>query len=102
MELETYNVNQVAKIIVGNKTDKENDRQVSRQEGEQFARKMGTLFIETSAKVNTGVEEAYLELIRKVILIIYIQRLLKILLYGRHLLHQLPFFEKPILRVRVE
>jgi Ras-related protein Rab-18 len=70
MELETYNVNrEVAKIIVGNKTDKENDRQVSRQEGEQLARKMGTLFIETSAKANTGVEEAYLELIRKVSLL---------------------------------
>jgi len=55
-------------MIVGNKVDKESSgsREVSRKEGEAFARKMGTLFIEASAKTKTGVKDAFIEVVRKV------------------------------------
>ena len=53
-------------MIVGNKNDKESNRQVPRKDGEAFARRMGTLFIETSAKTKTGVRDAFVEAVRKV------------------------------------
>lgn len=56
------------KILVGNKTDKgEAAREVSRKEGEAYARKMGMLFIEASAKTRAGVQEAFGEVVRKVV-----------------------------------
>jgi Ras-related protein Rab-18 len=39
---------------------------VTRSEGEELARKSGTLFIETSAKTTTGVRDAFEELVQKV------------------------------------
>ena len=54
--------------MIGNKCDKEvgGGRQVPRKEGEALARKLGTLFIETSAKTTTGVQDAFVEVVRKV------------------------------------
>ncbi|ORY46148.1 ras-domain-containing protein [Rhizoclosmatium globosum] len=37
------------------------------KEGEAFAKRMGTLFIEASAKTRAGVKEAFLEVVRKII-----------------------------------
>lgn len=67
-ELDTYaSSSDVIKILVGNKTDKgEEKREVTRKEGEQFAKKMGALFIEASAKTKNGVQEAFGEVVRKV------------------------------------
>ncbi|KAJ3126517.1 hypothetical protein HK098_007417 [Nowakowskiella sp. JEL0407] len=65
-ELETYaSSKDVVMIIVGNKTDKETQRTVSRKEGEAYAKRMGTLFIETSAKTKVGVKDAFEEVVRK-------------------------------------
>jgi Ras-related protein Rab-18 len=70
-ELETYaSSNSVIKIIVGNKCDKEVNREVSRQEGEEIAKRLKTLFIETSAKTTAGVQDAFVEVVRKVILLV--------------------------------
>lgn len=85
-ELETYVSESVVKIIVGNKVDKvsrsplppplssnerlflqEFSRQVPTSEGEAFARRMNSLFIETSAKTAVGVSEAFKEVAEKII-----------------------------------
>jgi len=66
-ELETYVSESVIKIIVGNKVDKEFSRQVQTSEGEAFARRMNSLFIETSAKTAVGVSEAFKEVAEKII-----------------------------------
>ncbi|KAM8795304.1 ras-related protein Rab-18-B-like [Eudromia elegans] len=66
-ELETYNTrSNIVKMLVGNKTDKP-DREVERREGLQFARKRSLLFIETSAKTEDGVIQAFEELVLKIL-----------------------------------
>ena len=45
-------------IIVGNKIDLEK-RQVEKEEGEEFANKMGIKYKETSAKTGEGTEEVF-------------------------------------------
>lgn len=54
------------KMIVGNKVDQTN-REVSRDEGIRFAKKHRTLFLETSAKTNECVKEAFDEVVRKIL-----------------------------------
>ena len=54
-------------MLVGNKIDKTEEREVSRQEGLDFARKHSMLFIEASAKTKEGVQCAFEELVEKVI-----------------------------------
>ena len=44
-------------ILVGNKNDRENERQVSKEEGLQYMKKNGiALFFETSAKTGENIE----------------------------------------------
>ncbi|PSR71356.1 hypothetical protein EW026_g812 [Hermanssonia centrifuga] len=66
-ELETYVSPAVVKIIVGNKVDKEFSRQVTYSEGQHFATRMNSLFIEASAKTAVGVSEAFREVVMKII-----------------------------------
>lgn len=66
-ELETYVSNSVVKILVGNKVDKEFSRQVPAAEAQQFAARMSTLFIETSAKTSVGVNEVFQEVVEKIL-----------------------------------
>ncbi|XP_042328896.1 ras-related protein Rab-2B isoform X2 [Sceloporus undulatus] len=47
-------------MLIGNKSDLENRRVVQKEEGEAFAREHGMVFLETSAKTATNVEEAFL------------------------------------------
>merc|ERR1719382_76242 len=47
-------------ILVGNKCDLEDERQVSAEEGAAFAKTNGLLFLETSAKTGHNVDEAFL------------------------------------------
>ncbi|ORX36054.1 ras-domain-containing protein [Kockovaella imperatae] len=57
----------VVKMLVGNKVDKEASRQVTTDEGKTFAERMGTLFIECSAKTRVGVMEAFQELVMRIL-----------------------------------
>ena len=53
-------------MLVGNKIDQEESRQVTRDEGARFARKHSMLFIEASARTREGVQIAFEELVQKV------------------------------------
>ncbi|KAI6234519.1 Ras-related protein Rab-18 [Aphelenchoides fujianensis] len=67
LETETYcTKNDAVKILVGNKIDSPH-REVSYDEGMQFARKNKMLFIEASAKTADGVRMAFEELIEKIL-----------------------------------
>ncbi|XP_066061246.1 ras-related protein Rab-18-B-like [Chamaea fasciata] len=66
-ELEMHTTtSSTVKMLVGNKTDKP-DREVERKEGLQLARKHSLLFIETSAKTEDGVQQAFEELVIKIL-----------------------------------
>ena len=66
-ELETFTANRdVVKLILGNKIDKEEDRQVKKEEGERLAEKKGCLFAECSAKARLGVHPAMEHLVQLV------------------------------------
>ena len=58
-EIEKFSQAGVCKILVGNKCDMEDKRQVTKEEGEEFAAQFGMPFLETSAKATTNVEEAF-------------------------------------------
>jgi GTPase KRas protein len=53
-------------ILVGNKCHLENERQVSRQEGEALARSFDCRFIETSPKSRINVDNAFYGLVREI------------------------------------
>jgi Ras-related protein Rab-18 len=53
-------------MVVANKTDLTVQRQVSTEEGHEFAKQHGCLFVETSAKNNVAVGQAFEELLMKV------------------------------------
>lgn len=49
--------NDVIIMLVGNKTDLQDKRQVSMDEGERKAQELGVMFIETSAKAGYNVKQ---------------------------------------------
>ena len=59
IEIEKNANKNVYKILVGNKCDLEDKRTVSYQQGKELAETYGMQFIETSAKSNTNVDEAF-------------------------------------------
>ncbi|XP_076300316.1 ras-related protein Rab-18-B [Lasioglossum baleicum] len=66
-ELTTYcNKTDIVKMVVGNKVDLPN-REVSTEEGLQFARRHQTLYIESSAKTADGIRCSFEELVQKII-----------------------------------
>mmetsp|Transcript_589 Transcript_589/g.2106 ORF Transcript_589/g.2106 Transcript_589/m.2106 type:complete len:119 (-) Transcript_589:623-979(-) len=50
-------------ILVGNKCDLDNQRQVSKEEGMKKAESIGCSYLETSAKTSQNVDEAFLILL---------------------------------------
>eukprot|EP00440_Ansanella_granifera_P063790 gb/GFBE01069157.1/.p1 GENE.gb/GFBE01069157.1/~~gb/GFBE01069157.1/.p1 ORF type:complete len:212 (+),score=59.95 gb/GFBE01069157.1/:1-636(+) len=54
--------NDVVIILVGNKTDLGDRRQVSTEEGEEKAKENGVMFIETSAKMGTNIKALFRQL----------------------------------------
>jgi GTPase KRas protein len=51
-------------ILVGNKSDRANEREVGREEGLALAKRLGCAFIETSAKTRSNLDEAYYTVVR--------------------------------------
>ncbi|WKX92275.1 hypothetical protein Q1695_010367 [Nippostrongylus brasiliensis] len=64
--IEEHASQDVERMIIGNKCDAEDKRQVSRERGQQLAIEYGTKFMETSAKANLNVEEAFFSLARDI------------------------------------
>lgn len=58
---------QIPVVLVGNKCDKKEGRQVSQADGKAMARKFHScIFLESSAKQNTNIEPIFVELVRAI------------------------------------
>ena len=57
----------IVKMLISNKIDLEEDRQITKLEAENFARENKMLFVETSAKTLKGISEAFHELAAKIL-----------------------------------
>jgi len=53
-------------IVVGNHCDREDERQVSKQEGEAIARSFGCRFVEASSEDRINVDIAFYDLVRDI------------------------------------
>jgi len=61
-EIQEYSGNQMMVImLIGNKNDLEHRRRVSKEEGEQLAKKYNILFSETSAKLINNIDDVFIE-----------------------------------------
>lgn len=67
IEIERNANKNVYKILIGNKCDVEDKRQVSYEQGKEFADTYGMKFMETSAKSNHNVSEAFVLMTKEII-----------------------------------
>jgi len=58
---------EIPRIIVGNKCDKEAERKVSKEEAEKYCKEHNIPYIETSAKTGTNVSEMFEQIAREVV-----------------------------------
>merc|ERR1711935_911355 len=61
-EIQQHASPNVARLLVGNKCDMEGERQVSYQDGKDYADSLGIPFLETSAKQKINIEECFKKL----------------------------------------
>jgi Ras-related protein Rab-18 len=67
-EIDIYSTNDdCVKLLIGNKIDEAGSRTVSKKEGSAFARENNMLFIEASAKTQDGINQAFDEVIQKIL-----------------------------------
>ena len=59
-----YNLTELPVVLIGNKSDLENMRQVSTEEAQEFANTNSFKFFETSAKTGKNVDDSYFEAVR--------------------------------------
>lgn len=59
--------NVVVKILIGNKCDLDGTREVSTDEGHELAKELDIMFLETSAKDNSNVEELFVDMAREMV-----------------------------------
>ena len=55
------------KILIGNKKDKEDEREVSTEEAKVFTKSLGLLFMEVSAKTGKNIKESFTLLVKNII-----------------------------------
>lgn len=66
-ELAAYaSLDRLILMVVGNKIDKDELRQISTEEGSKLAQELSALFMEASAKSRVGVQAAFEELVHKI------------------------------------
>jgi len=53
-------------VLVGNKSDREAEREVPKDEGADLAKQLGCSFVETSAKTRSNLEMAYYTVVRQI------------------------------------
>ncbi len=61
-EVNTYSSHDIIKLLVGNKNDIKDQREVDLDEGQDLATKYGMTFIETSAKDNKNIQQSFMKL----------------------------------------
>ncbi len=61
------NTESVSKLVIGNKCDIENKRQVPTSDGQDFCFKLSIPFCETSARTNSNVEEAFSMIVSEIL-----------------------------------
>lgn len=64
-ELKQLGPENIVLAVCGNKADQEAERQVSKEEAAAYAHEIGAIFAETSAKVNKGVQDVFMDLSRR-------------------------------------
>ncbi|KAG6411115.1 hypothetical protein SASPL_129189 [Salvia splendens] len=65
-ELREFGSREMVVVLVGNKSDLTHSREVSLEDGQSLAQLEDLSFMETSAKENLNVEEAFLQMINKI------------------------------------
>lgn len=65
-ELQRFAPEYCVKVVVGNKSDCSSERKVSILSAKEFASKEGLVYMETSAKNNINVDEAFLEIAEQI------------------------------------
>ena len=53
-------------ILVGNKMDLQDERVITKEEGDELSKKWGCTFIESSAKTRMNIDELYQDLLRQI------------------------------------
>ena len=64
-ELQQLGPENIVLAVCGNMADKEAERQVSKEDAAAYAQEIGAIFAETSAKVNKGVQDVFMDLSRR-------------------------------------
>jgi Ras-related protein Rab-21 len=67
-ELRTNVIDEIIIAVVGNQIDR-NYRKIEKNEGIEYAQSIGGLYFETSAKDNQGIEEMFIDIAKKLVIL---------------------------------